>query len=518
MVDGLGDAMTRNPGETLVGATLDGRWRIGVVIGSGALARVHQAQGPNGTDVAVYVLHAHLAGDEELAREYLSAARRPTAHRDLVSSLAHGHTADGAPYVVGELLVGETVARLLARRRRGVPPAEALRIVSDALDALEAAHESGVVHGDLSPARLFVCDDGTVKLMGLGLAKARQRAGRRSSGTNALEPSYLAPELLRGGAASISGDLWAMTAILVALLTGPSTSLGETAGERGASRAPASLHGLSSSAPDALVRLVESGLALDPSARFTSARELRAAVRRAALVPGIDRLRSLCERTPTKRGSAPTAAPSASTPPSASAPHPGAPSQADDLGSAPTQKLRGLAPTLPAVPAQRAPSRRPSADDVDALVSGLRAAFRALEEAVRARANGEQDAAPEARATIALLLEAFQALPSASTEPIGWSVTQRSFVLAGRNVWEPSDALAWVPAELFTAGVRRVEFKRGVDAAELGRLIDALQPGATKADRAGGDLATLIRVEAFPHFVAHLADAFSSRIPSRPGS
>lgn len=503
--------------ESLVGTLVDGKWRVAQRVGAGELAVVYRAVAPDGTPVALHVLHPHLAQDAELAAGYARAAREPWGHEDSVQILASGKTDDGAPYVIGELMDGERVSRLVARRRRGVSPTEALRIVRDALVVLASAHESGVVHGDLAPSRLFVCEDGTVKVMGFWLALVRQRAAELGAAPT-LDVAFSAPEVLGGEPPSKLADLWSMAAILLYLLTGELPYDGTTDAEMRASaeaKAPRSLAAIAPGAPELLLRLVERGLAVDPDLRFPTAHDMRSATEQALLAPQLATARSLHDLESVPPASGPISRRSPEAPVQVESKRDGVvvkPAHSQIPG--PRRAARGTADTLPAMEAQRFQPKRPRADDIEDQIDGLRAMFQTLETAVAARRH-TAPGHPGAERALARALEQAQALHATTNEPVGWSVTQRTFVLGGKNVWQPEGELGRVPSELFAAGVRRLELKPGIDAEELARLVEALQPGATDAGTTGGDLATLIRVEAFPHLVAHLADAFGSRFPRR---
>lgn len=506
---------------SLIGAVVGDKWRIRRRLGAGDLAVVFEAVAPDGRSAAVHVLRPELAQDEQLATGFLRAAREPWGHEDSVRILANGRLPDGAPYVVGELLEGETVARLVARRARGVSPTEALRIVRDALVVLESAHEADVVHGDLSPRRLFVSEDGTVKLMGFGLAPVRQRAAELGALESALEVAFAAPERLRGGPASVVGDLWSMSAVLFRLITGELVYGGDTTEQQRASaaeRAPRSLAAIVPGAPDILLRLLERGLAIDPQLRFQSARDMRAATNQALVIPRLATLRSLyeLESIPPASGPVSTRQPDSAGVVQVESKRDGGVvlQPATSLVPGPARATRGTADTMPAMPAARTPSPRLSADDVEGLIEALRALFLALETAVATRRHAGPGH-PGTQRALTRVLEHMQALHAGANVLVGWSVTPRGFVLGGKTVWEPEGELERIPAELFAGGVRRLELAPGMESEELERLVDALQPGATDAQELGGGLATLIRVQAFAHLSAQLADAFASRMPGR---
>jgi hypothetical protein len=132
---------------------------------------------------------------------------------------------DGAPYLVTELLDGET---LRARLERGPPPrAEALRVAHEAAKGLAAAHARELVHRDVKPANLFLCADGRVKLLDFGLARRRVEgpAGgldptQTASGAVLGTVAYMAPEQVRGERADARSDVFALGVVLYEMLAG----------------------------------------------------------------------------------------------------------------------------------------------------------------------------------------------------------------------------------------------------------------------------------------------------------
>jgi serine/threonine protein kinase/tetratricopeptide (TPR) repeat protein len=121
---------------------------------------------------------------------------------------------DGAPYVVMELLRGETLAHRLARRP--LTAVEAVRIARDVAAALAYAHGRGVLHRDLQPCNVFLCEDGTTKLLDFGLSHVFGHAGWHAAGT----PAYLAPERWKHDPEDARGDLFSLGVLLYEMLAG----------------------------------------------------------------------------------------------------------------------------------------------------------------------------------------------------------------------------------------------------------------------------------------------------------
>ena len=151
----------------------------------------------------------------------------------LLASLNHPHIggihgfedASGVPALVLELVEGDTLAERL--EKGPIPVSEALHIARQIADALETAHEHGVVHRDLKPANIKITPEGTVKVLDFGLAKAVQRAesplqtsGLSHEGIVVGTPAYMSPEQARGKPVDRRADIWAFGCVLYEMLTG----------------------------------------------------------------------------------------------------------------------------------------------------------------------------------------------------------------------------------------------------------------------------------------------------------
>ena len=206
------------------GTLLAGRFEILRPLGAGALAEVFAARDTaTGEEVAVKVLHAHAAEDPELAdrfRRELGLTRR-LDHPGIVRVFElyeHRDEQGARPFISMELLRGETLAERL--ERFPVPSDDARRILREALEAAQAAHAQGVVHRDLKPQNLFLLEDGRVKLLDFGMARAAGSARHTAASTVLGTPGYLAPEILEGTGGDIRSDLYSLGAVYFELLTG----------------------------------------------------------------------------------------------------------------------------------------------------------------------------------------------------------------------------------------------------------------------------------------------------------
>src|SRR3972149_5666128 len=163
----------QKPAVSLVGSTIS-HYTVLAMIGAGGMGEVYRAAGTRlGREVAIKVLPAAFSQDADRLRRFEQEARAAGMlnHPNVLTVHDIG-THEGAPYIVSELLTGETLRARLAQgalpARRGVE--YALQIVR----GLAAAHEKGIVHRDLKPENLFITKDGRVKILDFGLAKLKQ--------------------------------------------------------------------------------------------------------------------------------------------------------------------------------------------------------------------------------------------------------------------------------------------------------------------------------------------------------
>jgi eukaryotic-like serine/threonine-protein kinase len=235
-------------------------------------------------DVAIKLLRSEAARSSALLREARAAAR--IKHPSVCTIYEVGEH-EGVPFLVMELLDGETVAARLERGTQG--PFEACAILVPALEALEALHAEGLVHLDIKPANIFITSRG-VKLLDFGLARALSAgdstATRSSAGALAGTPAYMAPEQIRGEAVDARTDVFAAGVLLFELVTGERPFRGATfvdVLQAVLTEHPPALSG--SAALVAIDRAVQRAMAKAPVDRFASAAAMATELRRIADLP-----------------------------------------------------------------------------------------------------------------------------------------------------------------------------------------------------------------------------------------
>jgi serine/threonine-protein kinase len=234
-----------------------------------------------GRRVAVKVLAARLADDGEFRRRFVREARLAArlSHPNVVQVYDAGEDA-GRQFIVMELVRGETVADLVARRRT-LAPGDAAALARQAALGLGHAHEAGFVHRDVKPQNLLLREDGVLKIADFGIARAAESTRLTQLGTVLGTASYLAPEQALGGDAGPEADIYALGAVLYELLTGRPPhefrSLAELA-EHHRDGAVVPVRDLEPSVPASLEAVVMRCLAREPRFRPSSANEVARAL------------------------------------------------------------------------------------------------------------------------------------------------------------------------------------------------------------------------------------------------
>jgi serine/threonine protein kinase len=270
-------------------------------IGKGGMGEVYQAKDTKlGRDVAIKVLPEEFALDKDRVSRFQREAK-------LLASLNHPNIAaihgleesEGIHFLVMELIEGET---LKDRIKSGpIPVEEALKLALQMAEALEAAHEKGVIHRDLKPANIKVTPEGKVKILDFGLAKAYAgdqgninladsptiSAAATQQGVILGTAAYMSPEQAKGKSVDKRADIWAFGIVLFEMLTGKQLFTGETASETLASvmksepewdNLPPNLH-------SRIRFLLERCLEKDPKNRYSGISDARVDIQQALTDP-----------------------------------------------------------------------------------------------------------------------------------------------------------------------------------------------------------------------------------------
>src|ERR1044071_9855815 len=212
--------------------TILGPYEIVAHIGAGGMGEVWRARDKRiGRDVAIKVLPEFAAGDDQVRRfEQEARAAGALNHPGLVTICDVGRT-NGSPYIVMELLEGETLRDAIGEGDpTPVPLKKALDYAIQIASALAVAHEKGIIHRDLKPENIFVTSEGRVKILDFGLAKLAQEAkdgdshttGRHLTSTGMVvgTPGYMSPEQVRAKPLDHRTDLFSLGSVLYEMLSG----------------------------------------------------------------------------------------------------------------------------------------------------------------------------------------------------------------------------------------------------------------------------------------------------------
>jgi serine/threonine-protein kinase len=205
-----------------------GDYRVDVPIGSGAFGTVYRGEHPViGKAVAIKVLNQRCSVDPTMVARFVAEARvvNTIGHRGIVDIFAFGQLPDGRHFHVMELLQGDTLQDLLARRGH-LPLAEVLNVLEPVARALDAAHAAGIAHRDLKPANIFLANDSDgfrPLLLDFGVAKLlfdEAEGHHTETGATVGTPAYMAPEQCLGGTVGPRSDVYALGVVAFELLTG----------------------------------------------------------------------------------------------------------------------------------------------------------------------------------------------------------------------------------------------------------------------------------------------------------
>jgi eukaryotic-like serine/threonine-protein kinase len=273
----------------LVAGSRHGPYEIVSPLGAGGMGEVYRARDTRlGREVALKVLPASFADDKtRLTRFRQEACAAGALNHPNILAIYDVGTDDSAPYVVSELLEGET----LRQRMSGValPQRKAIDYSQQLAHGLAAAHEKGIVHRDLKPENLFITKDGRLKILDFGLAKLTQtdngqiqtnvptRRVDTDPGTVIGTAGYMSPEQVRGQVVDHRSDIFAFGAILYEMLSGKRAFHGGSAAETMSAilkEDPPDLSATNRNVSPSLERILHHCLEKNPEERFQSARDL----------------------------------------------------------------------------------------------------------------------------------------------------------------------------------------------------------------------------------------------------
>ena len=266
-----------------------GPYEILALLGAGGMGEVYRARDARlDRIVAIKILPAAIAADSDQLRRFEREARSASAlnHPNIIT--IHELGQDGSTrYIAMELIEGQTLRELL-RGGGGLPVRKVLEIAAQAAEGLAKAHEAGIAHRDLKPENLMISQDGFVKILDFGLAKAAP-AGGVAAETSALSSwetrpgmvlgtvQYMSPEQASGGALDFRSDQFSFGLVLYEMVTGKRAFVRNTVPEVLVAIMREAAEPVGAQNPDAPAPLcwaIERCLAKEPEKRYAATREL----------------------------------------------------------------------------------------------------------------------------------------------------------------------------------------------------------------------------------------------------
>jgi eukaryotic-like serine/threonine-protein kinase len=288
----MGDSDTEHKQQatTRIGSVLREKWRLDALLGLGGMAAVYAATHRNGKLAAIKVLHPQAALVSDVKARFLREGylANKVGHSGAVSILDDDVDVDGTVFLVMELLDGETLEARWSREKM-LPWQQAFVIADKVLDVLIAAHKKDIVHRDLKPGNVFICSDGTIKILDFGIARLqniahsiRDTGGHISLGT----PGFMPQEQARGQWAKVDAqsDLWAVGATLFAVIAGRYVHEAATINEQllAAMTEPAPpIREIVADLPPEVAEVIDRSLSFDKEKRWADGLAMQAALRQA---------------------------------------------------------------------------------------------------------------------------------------------------------------------------------------------------------------------------------------------
>jgi serine/threonine protein kinase len=276
-----------------VGTVLRDKWKLERLVGIGGMAAVYVARHKIGRLDAIKILHPEYARADQVRARFeqeahvLNRFRHPGAVevRDLET------TEDGAPFIVMELLEGQSLAERI--RESPMTVDEALRVADEVLDVLAAAHAQGIIHRDIKPDNLFVTPGGAIKVLDFGVAQLRSGARdlKTKTGTTLGTVAYMPPEQLKGIDIDARADIYGVGATMFRMISKQTPHTADSDVELMMKVLSDPAPRLATVAPGVradVAKIVDRALAFDRDARYADARAMQTDVRAARAAPSAE--------------------------------------------------------------------------------------------------------------------------------------------------------------------------------------------------------------------------------------
>src|SRR5215813_1887909 len=266
------------------GTMLGGRYRLEERIASGGMGDVWRCvDDVLGRTVAVKILLSSLLEEAGFTERFRVEARTMATinHPGVVDIYDYGSDSTVGAYLVMEYVEGDALSRTLNRVSR-LTPARTMALIAQAADALQAAHEKGIVHRDVKPGNLLVRPNGTLVLTDFGIARSAQVGQLTQAGAVLGTASYISPEQASGAVATPLSDIYALGVVAYQCLSGRRPYEGDNPLEIAMKHVRDNAPPLPTDIPAPVRQIVERAMAKDPAARWPSAAALAQVARRAS--------------------------------------------------------------------------------------------------------------------------------------------------------------------------------------------------------------------------------------------
>ncbi len=482
-----------------VGQTIKGKWHLDGLLGVGGMAAVFAASHRNGQRAALKILHIDFAREKGVQDRFLREAyvSNKIGHSACVAVLDDDVTELGEPFLIMELLEGETLRDLWKRAGKRVPVEHVLGIAERILDCLVACHASGVIHRDLKPANIFITNESEVKVLDFGVAQLRDAAGEMTATGTALgTPAYMSPEQAMGLVDQLDGrtDLFSVGAMIHALATGKRINHGRTENEAlimAATTPVPSVAKIGADLPIDVIAIIDRSLAWDRRNRFADAKEMQAAVLAAlaALASGV-------AARPEVHTSRPMPMPTIPSPSRGGSIRP------------PGASIRPSTALPPIITHAPGSAVEVTAAENDPRVVGLRDLFKQVDRLLPSVRQFGWDH-PATERTLRTAFEAFAEALGKEPALARMAVRPYSLLTLGQTVWEPGPPFDSIPYNLFACGFRSLRIEPTITIEELRSVITLmmLDPGRDLPPE--DDMAAAFWERGLQHVKYEVADVFA---------
>ncbi len=275
------------PKSSWIGKKLSKRYLIEEMLGQGGMSAVYKATDPNlKRVVAIKIIHPHLSGDPDFVKRFEEEATAVAQLRNPgIIQVFDFNQDEGVYYMVLEFVPGETMEEHLKRLNkdgRRLSVTSAIEYVAEVCDALDYAHQRGMIHRDIKPANLMLNIMGQVILMDFGIAKIV--GGQRHTATGAVVGTamYMSPEQIKGTHADRRTDIYSLGVTLFEMVSGRPPFEADSAMTlmmMHINDPVPDIKNLNPDVPDDLIAVIKKALAKDPNARYQTAAQMAAALR-----------------------------------------------------------------------------------------------------------------------------------------------------------------------------------------------------------------------------------------------